>query len=158
MIYGGVVKNFALVDSTDSETLAALRQQYADVQPLPAGAGISWKWDGKKFIAPDAQADGGEQPQAHRRITVLAFRRRFTMAEKAAIEFAAVDRADAAIEQRQQSAALRASLADQAVATFIDLDDADVVAGVTALESFGLLDAKRVAEILTAPVGEGEIE
>ena len=157
MIVGGVVQNCAVVDSTDSETLAALRQQYAEVQPLPAGAGIGWMWDGKKFIAPDASTDGVEQPQPVRSITVLAFRRRFTMAEKAAIEFAAVDRADASIEQRQQSAALRASLADQAAATFIDLDDADVVAGVEALAAFGLLDAQRAAEVLTTPVGEGEI-
>ena len=156
LIVGGVVQNCAVIESTDTETLAALRQQYAAVQPLTAGAGIGWILDGKKFIAPYAPDDSGEQ-QAARRITVLAFRRRFTMAEKAAIEFAAVDRADATIEQRQQSAALRASLADQAAATFIDLDDAEVVAGVTALEAFGLIDSRRVSEILMTAVSEGEI-
>ena len=154
-----LIKNQTVINAivADAEFAETIAPDWDAVVLLPEGAGIGWAWDGKKFIAPNVPASSGEQQQSLRRITVLAFRRRFTMAEKAAIEFAAVDRADAAIEQRQQSAALRASLTDQAAATFIDLDDSDVIAGVAALEAFGLLDAQRVAEILTAPVGEGEI-
>ena len=123
-------------------------------------AAYRWRWHwldlGRKEIyCPYAPDDSGEQ-QAARRITVLTFRRRFAMAEKAAIEFAAVDRVDASIEYRQQSAALRASLADQAAASFIDLDDSDVIQGVNALVIFGLITEQRASEILTNPVTEGE--
>ena len=92
-----------------------------------------------------------------RRVSVLGFRRRFTKAERAAIEWAAVDRADQPEAQRQQAAALRATLADQAAATFIDLDDADTVEGVQGLEAMGLLAPGRALEILTAPIQPEEL-
>lgn len=87
-----------------------------------------------------------------RRVAVLAFRRRFTSAERAAIEWAAVDRSDQPVAIRQQAAALRSILADQAAAKFIDLDDADTVAGAQGFEAMGLLAAGRAGEIITAPV------
>ena len=95
--------------------------------------------------------------QLQRRVSVLAFRRRFTSAERAAIEWAAVDRADQPSAQRQQAAALRATLADQAAATFIDLDDADTAEGVQALEAMGLIAAGRAATIIGAPVQPQEL-
>jgi len=92
-----------------------------------------------------------------RHITVLAFRRRFTKAERAAIEWAAVDRSDLTVEQRQQAAALRSDLKDQAQAQYIDLDDPEVIEGVQALEAIGLIDADRALEILGAPVQPEEV-
>lgn len=92
-----------------------------------------------------------------RRVSVLAFRRRFTMAERAAIEWAAVDRSDQPEAQRQQAAALRAILADQAAASFIDLDDEDTMEGVQSLEAMGLIGAGRAAQILGAPVQPEEL-
>ena len=91
-----------------------------------------------------------------RRITKLAFRNRFTKAEKAGIEFAALDDPTAPIEQRQQAAALRADLKDQEQATFIDLDDEDTRTGVLTLEAVGLIAAGRAVEILDAPVQDKE--
>lgn len=102
----------------------------------------------------------GEVPgeaSSHRRMSGLAFRRRFTKAERAAIEWAAVDRAEATIAQRMQAAALRADLKDQDSAQYIDLDDGDTVAGVQALEAGGLIAAGRAAEILGAPIEPGEL-
>lgn len=93
---------------------------------------------------------------AERRITKLAFRNRFTKAEKAGIEFAALDDPTAPIAQRQQAAALRADLKDQEQATFIDLDDEDTRTGVLTLESVGLIAAGRAVEILDAPVQDRE--
>lgn len=87
-----------------------------------------------------------------RRMAPLAFRRRFTKAERSGIEWAAVDRADQTMEQRQQAAALRSDLKDQAQAQYIDLDDPDTVAGVQALEAIGLIAPGRAAEILGATV------
>ncbi len=90
-------------------------------------------------------------------ITVLAFRQRFTMAEKTTIELASLDNPAAPDEQRQQAAALRAYLGDLAVATFVDLARADTIAGVQRLESFGVLAAGRAEEILSSPVSWSEL-
>ncbi len=95
----------------------------------------------------------GESP---RRISKLAFRNRFTKAEKAGIEFAALDDPTAPIAQRQQAAALRADLKDQEQATFIDLDDEDTRTGVLTLEAVGLIAAGRAVEILDTPVQDKE--
>ena len=97
-----------------------------------------------------------EPAKEDRRIAKLAFRNRFTKAEKAGIEFAALDDPTAPIAQRQQAAALRADLKDQEQATYIDLDDEDTRAGVLTLEMVGLIASARAAEILDAPVQDKE--
>lgn len=91
-----------------------------------------------------------------RRITKLAFRNRFTKAEKASVEFAALDDPTAPIAQRQQAAALRAYLKDQEQAAFIDLDDEDTRTGILTLEAVGLIATGRAVEILDAPVQDKE--
>ena len=92
-----------------------------------------------------------------RRVSTLAFRRRFTKAERIAIEWAAVDRADQSLAQRQQAAALRATLADQNAAKFIDLDDDGTVTGVQDLEAMGLIEPGRAAQILNSPIQPEEL-
>ena len=96
--------------------------------------------DGALVLAPDT------------RITRLAFRNRFTSAEKMALEMAALDDPTAPMAQRQQAAAIRVHLADVAASTFIDLCSQDTRDGVLALEARGLLTEGRVLEILDAPV------
>ena len=139
--------------------------------PLPATAGII-ELDGFRSECVgklhDAQAsaaagvpvfvDAPAQPlgDSPRRITKLAFRNRFTKAEKAGIEFAALDDPTAPIAQRQQAAALRADLKDQEQATFINVDDEDTRTGVLTLEAAGLIAAGRAVEILDAPVQDKE--
>ena len=90
------------------------------------------------------------------RITKLAFRNRFTQAEKAALEFAALDDPSAATPQRMQSAALRAYLKDVESATFIDLSRPELIAGVQALEVMSLLAEGRALSILSAPIEPAE--
>ena len=92
-----------------------------------------------------------------RRITKLAFRQRFTQAERVAIEIASLDDPAASAPARQQAAALRVYLADVNVATYIDLDRADTVAGVQALEAAGLLAAGRAAQVLEGAVQAAEV-
>lgn len=91
-------------------------------------------------------------PDTSSRITRLAFRNRFTQAEKVAIELAALDNPSAPMAQRQQSAALRSYLKDLDLAAWVDLTNPDTIAGVQALEATGLLDEGRADDILTAPI------
>lgn len=91
-----------------------------------------------------------------RHISKLSFRARFTTAEKVTLEIASLDNPAAPMAARQQAAALRANLADQRDASFIDLDRADTRAGVQQLEAGGLLAAGRAVVILDAPVQPGE--
>lgn len=85
-----------------------------------------------------------------RKITKLAFRNRFTTAEKTALELAAIHNTSLAINHQSNllAASLRASFADQRDATHIDLDRADTRAGVQSLEQYGLIAAGRAAQIL----------
>ena len=91
------------------------------------------------------------------KITKLAFRQRFTSAEKAGIEIAALDNPAAPIEQRGLAATLRANQQDIQAATYIDLQRADTRAGVQALEQYGLIAAGRAAMILDTPPTPEEV-
>lgn len=90
------------------------------------------------------------------RITVLAFRNRFTSAEKVAIELASLDNPAATMEQRQLAASLRVFNADLAVASFVDVARSDTIAGVNMLEQYGIIAAGRAAQILSTAVAEAE--
>lgn len=79
------------------------------------------------------------------RITRLAFRNRFTFAEKVAIETAA-----------ENDAAVRVLLKDQEAATFIDLARQDTQQGVHLLVSKSLITAARAAEILSLNIQSSE--
>ena len=83
------------------------------------------------------------------RVTRLAFRSRFTQAEKVALELAAaLDNPSATLPQRQQSAALRAHMKDLDVASWVDLTRPETVAALQMLEASGLIGEGRAAEIL----------
>lgn len=90
-------------------------------------------------------------------ITPLAFRNRFTQAEKITIEIAALDDPAAPMPQRQLAAMLRANQLDVTAARFIDLQRPDTRAGVQALETYGLIAAGRAALILDTPPTEMEV-
>lgn len=83
---------------------------------------------------------------ASTKITKLAFRNRFTFAEKVAIETAA-----------ETDPAVRVLLKDQEAATFIDLSRRDTQDGVQLLASKTLLTPERAEEILGAPIQPDEI-
>jgi len=91
-----------------------------------------------------------------RHITKLAFRNRFSQAEKVAIEIASLDVPSAPMQQRAMAAALRANQADVQASKFIDLDRADTRAGVQQLEAVGLIAPGRAAAILDSPVQASE--
>lgn len=86
--------------------------------------------------------------QTSARITRLAFRNRFTQAEKVALELAALDNPSAPMAQRQQSAALRAHMKDLDAASWVDLTRPETVAALQMLEASGLIGEGRAAAIL----------
>lgn len=79
------------------------------------------------------------------RITKLAFRNRFTAAEKTALYTAAKTNVD-----------IQIYLDDVNAATFIDLQRPDTRAAVHGLESLGLLAAGRALQVLDAPIQPDE--
>ena len=118
-------------------------------------------WTGTAWVMrPYVEPPPEPEPQpvvAPRVVSVLGFRSRFTPAEKAAIEWAAVDRPDQPEAQRMQAAALRATLADQAAAQFIHLDDPVTVVGVQGLEALGIIEPGRALAILDTPIEPKEL-
>ncbi|MFC4474257.1 hypothetical protein [Comamonas denitrificans] len=108
---------------------------------------VQQQYPGRWQLAAEQQQEP-PAPAENTRLTVLQFRQRFTLAEKAAIDLAAIDNPTAVLEQRQQAAMLRAVLADQAAAEFIDLADASTIESVQMLVQAGLLTEPRAAEVL----------
>lgn len=91
------------------------------------------------------------------KITVLAFRNRFTQAEKVTMEMASIDNPNGTMAQRQLAAALRAAATDLSVATYVDVTRPDTIAGINQLETYGVIGAGRAAEILTTDIQPIEI-
>lgn len=81
-------------------------------------------------------------------LTKLAFRRLFTQDELVALELAKIDDPNAAIEQRTMAAHLRVFDTLLSQADYVDLTDMSTIAGVHALEGWGLIGPGRAAEIL----------
>jgi len=103
-----------------------------------------------------AVVDNAIQADTGTRVTRLAFRNRFTMQEKAAIEIAALDNPAADMQARGLAATLRAYMDDIQAAAFVDLARADTRGGVQQLEALGILAAGRALEILDAPITDEE--
>lgn len=127
-----------------------------DVKPVHM-QGV-WECGSFRITDPGATAfEVIELPEVQdRRITVLAFHKRFSRTEKAAIELAAIDNPSGTVEERQKAAAMRADLKDNDAAQFIDLDDERTREGVQYLEAVGLLNDGRTLEILDTPVQDVE--
>jgi hypothetical protein len=90
------------------------------------------------------------------KITVLALRNRFTQAEKIAIDMSSIDNPASSMQARQLAASLRVMMSDLNVATFVDLSRPDTIAGIQALETYGIIGTGRSSEILTSPVQDFE--
>jgi len=84
-------------------------------------------------------------PVVNTKLTRLAFRNRFTGAEKVAIYTAATT-----------TPQLRIYLDDLMSVDYIDLSNADTIAGVNALATAGIITGARATSILTEPVTASE--
>lgn len=100
------------------------------VVQVPIGADGHPDWSAIGPMAPPPP------PPESRELSVLDFRRRFTLTEKAAIYTAA-----------ETNPLLRAWLDDLAVATSAHLDHPDVIEALDALAQLGILTAERAEAI-----------
>jgi hypothetical protein len=91
-------------------------------------------------------------PSQNRRITVYAIRQRFTIPERVGIELTSIDNPTASDDIRQFSALLRVVLMDLQSATFVDLDNTNVIQLIQMLEQRGLIGSGRASEILNGVV------
>lgn len=120
-------------------------------EAVPAGYTIEAQTSNPNYLTDSAIVPAG------RKITVLAFRNRFTKTEKIMIEMASLDDPSGTIQQRQLAAALRVDMQDSNSAAFIDLDRPDTRAGITTLETYQLIATGRATQILDAPVLDVEM-
>ncbi len=92
-------------------------------------------------------------------VTVLAFRKRFTSAERIAIDLASLHDATKAVNDpaNVQAAALRQSQKDLDSAKYVQLDRADILTDLNTMVAAGLLTAGRPAQIVGPPVGSVEL-
>jgi hypothetical protein len=104
-----------------------------EVPSAPADARQVWQFPGWSAVPVSAE------------IAPLAFKKRFTPAERAAIRAAAGSNAQLADWQESAS-----------MARLIDLADPDTIAGMAALVTAGLITAARRDAILTTPVAAEE--
>jgi hypothetical protein len=119
-------------------------------------------WDAGSPIPDQATLDAwiGANPDVtvnNTIITKLAFRNRFTQTEKVTIDLASIDNPTAPAATRQLSAALRVMAADMSNASNVNLARPDTIAGVQALETYGLIGPGRANTILTAPIQPEEV-
>ncbi len=104
-------------------------------EPLPEGAVLLGTTSDADYLLNAAPSP--------RLVTKLAFRRRFTLAERVAMDAAPTN---PAIAPEFQSI-LRTMAKDLELAQEIDLDDPDVIAGLDLLEQLGIIAAGRAAEV-----------
>lgn len=150
VIVGNSVVNIAVA----GEALADDWIDITDRDPMP---GIGWGFLSGNFIAPDIPAPV-PPIVTPRYLSKLGFRNRFTPMEKARMEMAAIDNPAASMNDRMFSALMRATLADQRDATYIDPMRLDTREGVINMETAGLLDAPgRALQILDAPILDDEM-
>ncbi len=89
-------------------------------------------------------------------ITKLAFRQRFTLAERVTLDLASIDNPAGSMPARQAADALRASQADLNASKWVDLARTDTQEGVLALENYGILAPGRAAVILSFEIQHSE--
>jgi len=131
LIEEGLVTNVIVSDLENLPTSG----MWIDITENPE-VGIGWAYNGSIFIAPVVDAP---IPEPVTILTLLAFRSRFTLAEKQVIYTAA-----------ETSVDVRIFLDDLSAASKIDLEDLRTIDGVESLEASGLLAMGRAAEILAS--------
>lgn len=146
------INNYVVVSvynlpSIPPEFIGLMGTVYQDISDHPLSATIEsgWRYEGGEFLPPpDTSSDFG------RIITVLAYRKRFTRAERAIIKHSSR-------QNTLQSAGLASDLDDLTAATYINLDIADTIQATHDIETATLIATGRADEILSDPVYSAEL-
>ena len=137
------------------------RQDFFNNQPPPEylqleqfqvdmGVDMGWLYEGGDFLPPPDTS-----PIFGRVITKLAYRNRFTPAEKRAIKKASLGLNLLLTEDQWLSVAVAQD--DIMSAGYVHLDRPETVAGTQALEVLGLIGVGRATEVLSPPVWSLEL-
>lgn len=140
LITQATVVNVVTISEEEYVAIAIHYENAIDVSAVYPEPQIGWTMVNGQLLSPS-----GTPTVDSVRITKLALRNRFTFNEKLALRTAMAS-----------SVALQAWYDDFQVATFIDLKRPDAIAGITFLETAGLLAAGRASQILTTPPTEEE--
>lgn len=137
IINNNIVESVKDMTEQEIEEIIPHCQQVIDVTNLNPQPAHGWIFSGNTF-EPPKNVDGSPKMT----ITRLAFRNRFTLAEKAALYTAAAS---------PQGLPIKIYLDDLSAATFIDLSRQDTIVGIQTLAAIGVLTNARAQEILTTP-------
>lgn len=130
--------------------LAPVEYRELTQSEIEQGVDIDWTFDqGLYYPPPDTS------PIFGRVITKLAYRNRFTAAEKRAIKKASLGLNLLLTEDQWLSVAVAQD--DIMSAGYVHLDRPETVAGTQALEALGLIGVGRATEILSPPVWSLEL-
>ena len=139
-----VVSDYNL-DEIPDEFQEYLGTVYHVLESSQQDVGIGWRYEGGDFLPPlDTSSDFG------RIITVLAYRKRFTRAERIAIKHASR-------QSSLQSSGLASDLDDLMAATYINLDIPDTIQATHDIEGATLIASGRANIILSDPVYSAEL-
>ena len=138
-----IVSSIVTIDEDQYAHYANSCQVAIDITSTVPQPTTGWTFDGANLNAP-----AGYVPVMQ--ITRLAFRQRFTIPELVGI-------LGAASGTTTQALTLQVMLQNQSLATFIDLNRSDTIAGVQFLVSLGLITQARATQILTTTPSSIEI-
>lgn len=125
-------------------------QAYIELSPNQQQVDMGWLYEGGEFFPPPDTS-----PTFGRVITKLAYRNRFTAAEKRAIKKASLGLNTNLTEDQWLSVAVAQD--DILSAGYIHLDRPETVSGTQALEALGLIGVGRATEILSPSVWSLEL-
>lgn len=135
------------VDATNSTPIAPRLLSTDDTPGKPRARWIGYAWVVRLNPTP---------PPVVPWITLIAFRRRFTAAERALLERKALDNPSGTEQQRDRAAAVRAWFADLQATGYADLAATELRGTVTQMETAGWLQAGRALQILDTPIQPAE--
>lgn len=133
-----VVSVLDLLTDDAVQSIARTYEQVINVEGMSPMPLIGWNYVNGVFFADVEQS---------KKITRLAFRNRFTSQEKLNLYGAL---------STPQGVMLKIYLDDLALASYVDLERADTIAGVQLLEQIGIIGTGRSEVILNTPISDVE--